>query len=351
MSQSSTTKLTIATSSIIKLLAILAAVYFLFLIKNVLALLFVSLVLASAINPWVKTLKKHGWPRLLSMILIYVVLILFVGAVVYLLIPPLAEQFVDLGNNLPTYSEKLRALVEAMQNYSTSHGLANNFAQAVDSISSGFVGLTGQALTALYNVFSGIFSILLVLVFTFYMIVEEEAIKKLVRLLSPKHQEDYVIGLVDRMEDKIGLWLRGQLFLCLIIFVAVYIGLTILGVKYALLLALIAGITEAIPYLGPILGAVPTILLTVVQSPTLALLAAALFLIIQQTENNLLVPLVMKKAVGMNPIISISVLMIGFTVGGVVGALLSIPVTTALSVLVEDLLEKKNRVQAAKNKV
>ncbi len=342
MATNLTTKFTLATSSIIKLLAILAAVYFLYLIKDVLALLFVSLVLASAINPWAKALKKRGWPRWLSMSLIYVVLILLVGAVIYLLIPPLAEQFADLGNNLPLYSDKLRALVAVAQNYSTSHGLATNFTQAIDSVSNGFVGLTGQALTALYHIFSGIFSILLVMVFTFYMIVEEEAIKKLARLLSPAHKEKYVIELIERMEDKIGLWLRGQLVLCLIIFIAVYIGLTILGVKYALLLALIAGITEAIPYLGPILGAIPTILLTVVQSPTLALLAVALFLIIQQAESALLVPLVMKKAVGLNPIISISVLMIGFTIGGVVGALLSIPVTTALSVLAEDLLEKRS---------
>jgi len=128
----------------------------------------------------------------------------------------------------------------------------------------------------------------------------------------------------------------------LTIFVLDFVGLWILGVKYALILALIAGITEFIPYLGPILGAIPAVFLAFTQSPILALFTAILFFIVQQLENNLLVPKIMEKAVGLNPIVSIVALMIGFSIDGVVGALLSIPIATAATVIIEDLLHKKH---------
>ena len=146
----------------------------------------------------------------------------------------------------------------------------------------------------------------------------------------------------NRMQKKLGLWLRGQLILCLVIFILTYIGLLILGVKYALIIAVIAGLTEFIPYLGPVLGAIPAVFIAFTQSPTLALFTAILYIIIQQIENNFLVPKIMQKAVGLNPIVSIVAIMIGFSVGGVVGALLSIPVATAGTVLVEDMLHNKH---------
>jgi predicted PurR-regulated permease PerM len=149
------------------------------------------------------------------------------------------------------------------------------------------------------------------------------------------------MDLFNRVQRKMGLWLRGQLILCLIIFALTYLGLSILGVKYALILALIAGLTEFIPYLGPFLGGVPAVFLAFTQSPTLAIFVAILYIIVQQIENNFLTPKIMEKAVGLNPIVSIAAIMVGFSIGGVIGALLSIPVATAAVVVIQDLLHKK----------
>ena len=165
--------------------------------------------------------------------------------------------------------------------------------------------------------------------------------KKVVWSIAPPKYQMYIMGLINRMQQKIGLWLRGQLILSLIIFFLTFIGLSILGVKYALVLALIAGMTEFVPYLGPIFASIPAIFLAFTQSPMLGLFVAILYYIIQLTENNIIVPKLMQKVVGLNPIVSIAVLLIGFEVAGIAGAVLSIPVATAVNVFLTDILENK----------
>jgi predicted PurR-regulated permease PerM len=149
--------------------------------------------------------------------------------------------------------------------------------------------------------------------------------------------------LVNRMQGKIGLWIRGQLILSLIIFSLTFLGLSILGVNYALVLALIAGLTEFVPYLGPTIAAIPAIFLAFTQSPMLALFVLALYYIIQMVENHIIVPKLMQKVVGLNPVISIMVLLVGFKLAGILGAILAIPVVTIASVFLKDLFEKKDR--------
>ena len=159
------------------------------------------------------------------------------------------------------------------------------------------------------------------------MVVEENAVKKLVLSIAPKRYQNYIMGLINRMQRKIGLWLRGQMVLSLSIFILTYIFLFLIGfipglpkMEYILVLALIAGLTEFVPYLGPMLGAIPAVFLAFTQSPILAIAVAVLYYCIQLIENNVLVPKIMQKAVGLNPIVSISVLMIGFQLAGIIGA-------------------------------
>jgi predicted PurR-regulated permease PerM len=178
-------------------------------------------------------------------------------------------------------------------------------------------------------------------VITFYFTVEEEGMKRFIRSVSPSHYHPYLMQLINRIQRRLGYWLRGQLILSVVIFVLTFIGLTILGVDYALLLALIAGIFEIIPYLGPFLGAVPAVFLAFVQSPVKALLVVILYIIIQQLENNIIVPKVMSKSVGINPLLVIIILLVGGKIGGAVGMILAIPVATALSVFFEDFLGKR----------
>jgi predicted PurR-regulated permease PerM len=322
---------------------VLILMYFLYLIGDIVTILFVSLVFASAVDPWVDWMQEHKVPRAVGIILIYVGLFSVLGTVVYLMIPPIIEQVRQLSTDFPRYVDRLLSGVSLLREYSVQFGLMDNIKNSIGGLNSNINSAASGFFTTISSFVGGVFSFFLVLVVTFYMVVEENAIKKLVWTIAPSRHQSYIMQLVNRMQKKIGLWLRGQLILSLVIFVLTYTALLILDVKYALVLALFAGLTEFVPYLGPLLGAVPAVFLAFTQSPTLGLMVAAIYYVIQLVENNILVPKVMQKAVGMNPIVSISALLIGFKLAGVMGAILSIPVATAISVFIKDLFEFKEQ--------
>lgn len=332
---------------IVKIILILIVFYFLFLIREILAILFVSLILASAVDPWVDYLQKRKVPRGISIMLIYFVMLSVVVTVISLIIPPIITQISELTANFPTIFEKVLNGFAYLRNYSVEHNLFESLKENFGSIGSNLQQAAGGVFSTVSGIFGGIVSFFLILVMTFYMVVEENALKKIVWSIAPEKHQIYIMKLVNRMQKKVGLWLRGQLILSFIIFLLTYISLLVMGVKYALVLALVAGLTEFVPYLGPILASIPAIFLAFTQEPILAVFVAILYYIIQLVENHIIVPKLMQKVVGLNPIVSIAVLLIGFKIAGVLGAILSIPVATAISVLIHDFFESKNSVHAS----
>lgn len=326
---------------VVKIILILMVFYFLFLVREILAILFVSLIFASAVDPWVDFLQKKKIPRGISIMFIYFVMLSVVSTIIILLIPPIITQVSDLTANFPAIFEKVLNGFEYLRKFSVEHNLLDNIKENFGSISSNLQQAAGGVFSTVSGIFGGILSFFLVMVMTFYMVVEENALKKIVWSIAPEKHQIYIMKVINRMQKKIGLWLRGQLILSFIIFVLTYVSLSVMGVKYALVLALIAGLTEFVPYLGPILASIPAIFLAFTQEPILALFVAILYYIIQLVENNIIVPKLMQKVVGLNPIISIAVLLIGFKVAGVLGAILSIPVATAISVVIHDFFENK----------
>jgi predicted PurR-regulated permease PerM len=165
-----------------------------------------------------------------------------------------------------------------------------------------------------------------VLVFTFYLLLEHETIEKNIRNMFSKDPADRIIYTVRSIEYSLGSWLRGELILMFFIGLLSYIGLSFLKVDYALPLAIIAGLMEIVPIIGPIISGIPAVIVALTVSPILALTTVALYFIVHQLENNLIVPFVMKKAVNLPPLITIIALMIGSRLAGIVGAVLSIPI-------------------------
>lgn len=320
-------------SSIIRVVIILLALFFIYLIREIVALLFVSIVLSSAFDPWVDWLQKHKIPRAVSVLMIYVILISILSLIIVMIVPPIAEQIGQLAKNLPLYYERLALGVSEI----TDSGKQPSLPETLRTLSVSLGETTKSVFSTITDVFGGLISFIAVLVIVFYMIVEEASLKKFVQFLTPVKHQGYVADLINRMQKKMGLWMRGQLTLCLIIGIMTYIGLTILGVKYALLLALIAGILEIIPFVGPIVSAVPAIFIGFSDSLVKVLLIIALYFVIQQFENQIIVPKVMQKAVGLNPIIIIVAILIGAKLGGIVGALLAVPVAAAMGVILSDI--------------
>ena len=331
--------ISISTGTIIRVICIFLVLGFLFLIKNVLALFFVAIVMSSAFDPFIDYLQKKKFPRALSIIGVYIIFLTLVGGAFYLLSGPIVDQIRDMSRDFPQHYQKINqglaniGRMDLNDNQTMTNGLSfitTNLSKATTGIFSFLISL-----------FGGLISFFIILVITFYLVVEEDGMKRFIRSLTPTEHRPYISQLINKMQLKMGHWLRGQLLLSVIIFFMVFIVLSIFGVKYALILALTAGIFEIIPYLGPLISAIPAVFFAFSQSPSKALLVVVLYFIIQRVENDIIVPKVLGKSIGLNPLVVILALLIGARVGGVIGALLAVPVVTALSVYFEDLVSSR----------
>jgi predicted PurR-regulated permease PerM len=192
------------------------------------------------------------------------------------------------------------------------------------------------------GVFNGFFTFITVLVISFYLVAEEKGMREFIRSLVPPHYQEFTMGLVDSIQKKMGLWLLGQLILSVSIFLMTFLGLSLLGVKYALFLALLAGLLEVIPYIGPFVSAVPAIFFAFIQNPALAIAVLVLYIIIQKVEGYVLVPKVMEKTVGVSPLAVLLALLIGFKLAGVLGLLLAVPLVGAFTVVINEFASRPN---------
>jgi predicted PurR-regulated permease PerM len=320
-------------------------IFFLYLIREILAILFVALILYSAVNPWVDWMAERKIPRAFGILIIYIFLFSFIGTVIVLLIPPIIEQITAIKDNFPAIVDKLVSGFSVFKEYSVEFGILDEVKNNLSAFSANLQTAASGIFSTVTNIFGGVVTFFLTLVIAFYMVVEENAMKKIIWSIVPTQHQVYVMQLINRMQQKVGLWLRGQIILSFIIFALTYIALSIVHLvtgqmEYALVLALLAGLTEFVPYLGPILAAIPAVFLALTQSPILALIIIAIYYVIQWMENNIIVPKLMQKVTGLNPIVSIAVLLIGFKIGGIIGAVMAIPVATALSVFVNDIFER-----------
>jgi predicted PurR-regulated permease PerM len=278
-------------------------------------------------------------------LILYIVLFSLISLVIILLLPPVTHQVQNLTNDFPHYWQRVSSGLSVFEDFSATDAAGENVQDFLKDVGQ-TLSLSGRGVAdTVINVFGGIFSFMVILVITFYFLLEENAIKKILRFTTPAKYQPYFTQLLLKMQEKIGLWLRGQIALSLIIALIVFVGLNIFGIffpvfaKYALVLALLAFLLEFVPYLGPILAAVPSIFVGVTHSLALAGAVAVFYMVMQWLENNLIVPQVMRRAVGLNPIIVITALMIGARVGGIMGMVLAIPVTTAILVVAEELFK------------
>lgn len=328
-------------AAFLKIILIGLGLVVLYLIRDLLLIIVVAVVIASAIDSWVDWLQKRRVPRWLSVILIFTGLIGAIAVVFSLLIPPIVEQTQQLVGVLPSYfdimMEKFRSLEGLLGEgtYTSVKDVVANFGNTLSNS-------TGGIFQTITGVFGGIFSAVIVVVLAFYFTVEENSLKKFIKSLVPLKHRPYADDLAARIQVQIGRWLRGQILLGFVVGILYYIGLSLMGVKYALVIAILGGLLEIIPYLGPILAAIPAVFLAFAQSPFLALLVVVLYIVVQQLENHLLVPKIMQKVVGLNPLITIIVILVGAKLAGIVGGVMAVPIATAISVFMSDIFESKD---------
>lgn len=325
-------KIDISHKTIFFIAAFLALLWALYLIRDVIILLFIAVIFMSALSPIIGKLQKFKVPRSLAIAFVYVVIIAVVSSLISFVITPLVEQTTNLLTNFPNYLSTVIPESGFIDRTVLQQEFGNFSKNALE------VSL------ALFNNFLGFIS---VAVLTFYMLLERDKLDKLLAQFFIG-KEERIARTTRRIEEKLGSWMRGQIVLTLIIGTASYIGLTILGLPYALPLAILAGILEIIPVIGPIISAIPAILIAYLISPVSALSVALLYLVIQQLENHLIVPQVMKKAVGLNPLAVIIAVAIGGRLLGIPGALLAVPITVVAQIITEDLINAKDIAETEK---
>lgn len=330
--------ITIKTGTILKVIGVFLVLGFIWMIRDILLLVVAALFLAALMHPAARWGERRRIPKGVMVILIYFALFGLLALSMTLILPTLIQQVSSISPSLGssisgTVIQFLNSLKEFTQQYDISKSFSSVGVGSFSQVSQ----TASQLFGALSNVFGGLAGFAVVLVIAFYMVVQEKDAVRIFRDIVPESYQEKSAGILKQVEEKIGKWLSGQLILSLIIGVFYYIGLLILGIDSPLALAIFASFTEFIPYLGPILGGIPIVLMAFGESPVKALFAMGLVVVIQQLENQIIVPKVMERAVGLNPLISIIAVLVGAKLFGVVGALLAIPVATSLSVMLSEL--------------
>lgn len=333
-----TMTLEIKTSSVAKALFVGLAFVLAYVLRDIVLVILTSVVIASAVEPATVWFKKFKIARVPAVLLVYVISFSLLFFLLYVFIPPISSELASLASTLP---DKLKT-VEILPSWSSTD-LANNVSVAdlLSGVQKSVVAVTGDIAHTTTAIFGGLLNFILIVVISFYLAVQERGIENFLRIVTPAKNEPYIIGLWKRTQAKIGLWIQGQLILGLLVGVLVFLGLMIFRIEYAFLLAILAAVFELIPVFGPILSAVPAITLGFSQSVTLGITITGFYLIIQQFENHLFYPLVVKKIVGIPSIAVIIAMLVGAKLAGFLGILLAVPAATLLMELADDLGKEK----------
>ncbi len=338
--------------AVIKTLVILFLAYLAYILKDLLLIILTSVVIASSVEPATKWFIRHRIPRPIAVIGLYLSVIIALAGIVTVVLPPLAQDIKNVINTVPQYIQSVNpADLEKIP------GLAVLFNQVSTSVSNGELlgqvgGYAGQTAFGFFQtagtIFGGIFSFVLIIVISFYLAVQDDGVSSFLRIVTPVKHEKYILDLWKRSQRKIGLWMQGQLLLGVIVGVMTYLGLSILGVNNALFLALIAAAFELIPIFGPILSAIPAVGVALIQDGfSLGLVVLGLYLIVQQFENHLIHPLVVKKIVGIPSLLAILALIVGAQLAGFLGMIIAVPIAAALMEFLADV--EKEKVEELKN--
>ena len=329
---------------VITFFAAILLAWTLYTVRSTLIIVYISALMAMGISPLVGMIERQHvvpiggrLPRWLAILIIYATVIGAAVGVFMLVWPPLASQAEELWRLAPEKIDQAQAALVRMGIIRRPFTIGEIVQQAPPG---GSATAFNTIFGAVRNVLGGVFGLISVLLLTFYMLVEARDIRSFFVRLFPIRQRNRVAAISARVTQKVSAWLGGQLILSMIIGVTSWIGLWVMGVPYYYVLALISAIGEMIPMVGPILSAIPAILVAATVSPGLAIGVAIFFIVQQQLENTVLVPKIMGRQVGLSAVNVIIALGIGSQLLGVVGAILSVPTAAIVQVLFGELVAR-----------
>lgn len=331
----------ITSGTMIRVLVVAAAAFALWQLSTLVLLLLSAIVIASAAEPGVQFFMKRKFPRPLAVVSVYALVLALLAALVWFFVPPMLSEASSLLAVLPQYLSQVK---DFSVPFLTNAG-GPTLTDTLSSLQNAFVNTGAGVLSFIASIFGGALYFMITIVISIYFSLQETGIDDFLRLITPEQHRDYVQSLWKRSQRKIGLWMQGQLLLSIIITVLLFLGLSLLGIPYALVLAIFAGVMELIPVFGSLVAAVPGIAVALVTGDlTTAGIVAGLYLVVNQFQAHLIYPLVVKKVVGVAPILVIIALIAGGQLAGFLGVLLSVPVAAAVQELVNDIQKRRAKI-------
>lgn len=321
-------KIEISYKTIIFTVLFIILLGFLYWIKDIILQVFIALLIMTILNPSVTKLQRYKVPRAVSILIVYLMLLALLIFAVATLVPALIDQTTKFTSAIPRLMEDLNIPIEVVD-------------QLTRELTSQLSSLPSQVVRISVSVFSNIVSLLTIFIFALYFLLARNKLADQLSAILTKEQISEFDRILQRIEKELGGWARGQAILMFIVGLSTYVGLLILEIPYALPLAVLAGMLELVPNLGPFFAAVPAVLVGLGISPLTGLAVAALGFLIQQVENYVFVPKVMQSSAHVSPVVTLLSIVIGFRVAGVTGAILSIPVVIILRVFFTEYWARK----------
>lgn len=341
-------RLSISNDSIVRVILIGLVFYAAFKLTNLILIILTSIVIASFVVYAVSKMNRYIKNRTASVIIIYVISITIIVGLLSVFVPVFITEMSDLVGQLSKYIPNssilnsfqidtisgAKTVVSNISHNASLGDVVKSTQNLVESLSGGFFSIFGTA-------FGGMLNLLLIFIISFYLSITEKGIENFLRIVTPDVHKEYLINLWQRTERKIGLWVQGQMLMGVIVGVLAYLGLTIIGVKYSLVLALMVIIAELVPF-GLVIATIPALLFAYLDGGvTIAAITLGFYLILGQFETYLIYPLIVKRATGISPLVVILSVLIGAELAGIWGVFLAVPTAVCLIEFFDDLEKKK----------
>ncbi|HHE76674.1 MAG TPA: AI-2E family transporter [Candidatus Parcubacteria bacterium] len=328
--------LDISWNSLVKISIIVIIFYLIYSIRDILIWFVFALTISVLFNPVVDFLQKRKVPRLLGATFIYFLALGVFTLLIYLMVPLFNSEIHQFLNSFPQYFQKISPPLKGLGIEAFND--INSFMEGVGDV---LTKMAENIFNILFIIFGGVFSFLFIISTAFFISVEEKAIEKSLRLIFPKKHEDYVLNIWKRCEREIAGWFGARILACLFVGVLSYVALLIFGVKYPALLALFAGVLNFIPYIGPLITGLLFFVIIFPTDPIKAIFIILTFIVIQQIENNIVSPVLMKRIIGIPSVVVLISLIVGGQLWGTLGTLLAIPLFGILFEFFKEFLQRK----------
>jgi len=329
----------ISWNSLWRILIVVAIGAVFFVARQVFFILFLAIVLASAIEPIVNFLEKRRIPRVFSVLMIFIIGLAILALLLYTVIPIALIEFKEFSKKASGQDLGFLSFLGLPQ--------ISDFNQQTTKIIDTLLGGTEPIINFITSFFGNVFLVIVAFVLTFYFAAKKRAVEDFLRVILPSNYEDYIIGIYQRSREKLGRWFFSQVLLAIIIGSLCFLGLRLLGIKYALLLAILAVVLDLLPVIGPIIAGIVAFVVALSQSWLLAIYVAIIFFVVQQIENGILRPWLAKEVMHVNPVVVIIALLVGYAVAGFLGAVLAVPAAVFLQELIDDWAERKAKTREA----